>query len=256
MKKLRPVIVSAPNIYNSSLIKSLNEKGFQALSFPVIETLVYDNPSFNEIFKKIGSFDFIILPSKTAINSFLTQISKRNISLNSLKAQVIAIGKDYDYLKKRHFKHILKPKEPSTQGIVDSLKKPGKNKNILVLIPKVENIPEPVIIPELLVGLKKIGNIHAIDAYITKPISNIPSEIEKIILSKEYEFIAVTSGGEASALKKLFPIFYTKLKIACFGPYTEKTAVNEGFKPIFTGEKFSSFTDFAEELKIFLEASL
>ncbi len=119
MESRKPVIVTAPAIYNNSLVKALKEKNINTYSFPVLETLIYNNPLFDQVFESIASYDYIILPSKTAIKSFIEQINKRHLDLSEIKAQFIAIGKDYDYLQENHFTHIAKPQEPSTQGIID-----------------------------------------------------------------------------------------------------------------------------------------
>ncbi len=249
-----PIIVTAPKIYNSSLVSALKQENFRCIDFPIIETLIFNNSIFDQIFKSINDFDYIILPSKTAIQSFINQLKKRNILIPSISATFIAIGKDQEELKKHGLSPILSPEEPSTKGIVDSLKKLNTNgKKFLLLSPKVEIIPEPSIIPELISGLKEIGNLTNIEAYITQPVGYIPNEIKEKILLNQYELIAISSGGEALALKYFFPDIYKNLKIACFGPYTAKTAVNEGFKPLITGNEFTSFSDFAKTIKDFLK---
>jgi len=252
MKKDNYIIVTAPTIYNHSLVKSIQKKGLKAISFPVIETIVYDNPGFDSIFKNIYSFDYIVLPSKTAINSFLKQVESRNIVLEQIKSTFVAIGKDYEFLGQNNFKKILKPSEPSTQGIVHLLSQRAKNKNILVFIPKVQVISEPPIIPELLNNLSKFCHLTSVEAYLTRPVLTIPLAVSSILFQNKYELIAISSGGEAAAIKFLFPDNYKDLKIACFGPYTNKTAVNEGFKPLFTGTNFSSFSDFSNEIYTYL----
>ncbi len=250
----KPVIVTAPRIYNSSLVSALRQEDFQSISLPIIETHLFDNPVFEQIFKSVNDFDYIILPSKTAIQSFINQLQKRNLPAQSFSATYIAIGKDHEELKKHGLSPILSPEEPSTKGIVDSLKKRDTNgKKFLLLSPKVEIIPEPSIIPDLISGLKEIGKLTIIEAYFTQPVGHIPNEIKEKILLNQYELIAISSGGEALALKYFFPNDYTNFKIACFGPYTAKTAVNEGFKPLITGNKFASFSDFAKTIKDFLK---
>jgi uroporphyrinogen-III synthase len=252
MKNNKPIIVTSPDIYNDSLVKSLQEEGFKTISLPIIETIIIDNPDFNKISNNLNKFTHIILPSKTAINSFITHIQSRGISLNDLTSIFIAIGKDVQYLKERNFKNIASPIEPSTQGIVNYLTRENRNLNLLVFIPKVEIIQEPYIIPDMLKKLKNIGETTIIEAYITKPVMSIPEEIKERIYQNNYELLAITSGGEALAIQYFFPEFYRKIKIACFGPYTMRTARNNGFLPILTGTKFHSFQDFALQIKSYL----
>ncbi len=249
----KPIIVTAPPIYNSALISALHKQKRKAVSAAVIETILFDNPHFETVFQNIKSYDYIILPSKTAIHSFVYQLKKRNIAPQTLPTEFIAIGKDKEELEKHNLLPMLAPKEPSTQGIVNLLRKTNKNNPaILLLTPKVEIIPEPAIIPSLISGLKEIGGLTFIEGYITKPVHSLASSIIEMIRQNNYQLIALSSGGEALALKKNFPEIYSQMKIACFGPYTAQTAIKEGFKPLLIGSKFSSFEDYAQTINHFL----
>ena len=253
MKNPKTLIVTSPSVYNASLCQALQKNGLRSLPAPVIETLLFDNPAFDPAFLKIKDYKYIILPSKTAINSFLFQLEKRKIHPEIIPARFIAIGKDYEYLKEKGFTKILKPSEPSTKGIVELISKIGKDQKILLTIPRVEIIKEPGIVPRMIRDLNRITKLDILEAYITRPVQSLPVKIKNKILQGQYDLIALASGGEAMALKYLFPQDYKNFKIACFGPYTMKTAVNEGFKPLLTGKKFSSFSDFSSEISSFLQ---
>ncbi len=116
-----------------------------------------------------------------------------------------------------------------------------------------EIIPEPPIIPDFLKGLSKIARLSSVEAYITRPVQSISLETYTLLQKNPYPLIAISSGGEAAALKYLFPDSYTRFSIACFGPFTRKTAKKEGFNILFTGKKFASFSDFALEISQFLK---
>ena len=250
--KQKEIIITAPEIYSAKLKRNLTETGFKVFQFPTAEIMLCDNEQFNLFFKKLKSCNYIILPSRNAIKSFVNQAEKYKISSELLKKQnYVTIGRDEEYLKRFNLKNKLKTTEASTDGIFEALKKIKNLKKTVVFIPKTENMTEPDIIPDFISKLQTISDVDCIKAYITKPKTNYDREISEKIKQSDYDLIAFTSGGEIEALKSILnnDKLFHRLKVACFGPYTESTALKNGLKPEITGLKFDAFKDFAETLK-------
>ncbi len=252
MNKKRRIIVTAPKIYNKKLKTVLTGNNFEVLQSPVIETILFDNPVFKVFFEEIHTFDYIILPSRNAIRSFVQQAKKYKLSKNVLQTLNFAvIGKDAEFLSRFELTSKLKTEETSTVGIFRALKKIKSMNKLAVLTPRVEIINEPDIIPDFIKRLNSIAEVTQIDAYITRPNKNPKLKILQKIKKSDYDLIAFTSGGEIEALKYLLnnETLFSQLKVACFGPYTASSALQSGLKPKITGTDFSSFEGFADALK-------
>ncbi len=252
LMKNKAIIITTPMVYAARLVSALQEKGFSNLvQHSVIENIFVDSPHFHLLFDTLLTYDFIILPSRNAIEAFIEQSKKYTIELELLQqVRFVTIGKDADYLLKFGLTNYLDSTEPSTKGIFNALKKYAKIKKMAVLVPKVEGIDEPDIIPDFLNDLRSIGQVHKIEAYITRPSETIDKQITKRIIDDNYNIIAVTSGGEIEALKSLLgsSVDFQSLRIVCFGPYTAQSAFKHNISPLLVGNDFSSFDGFADAI--------
>jgi len=248
-------LLTAPGIYNARLAKALENIGFATIAFPAIETIIATDINAASHFGQLEKFDYIILPSRNAIISFVENAGKYDISHCLLqKMKYITIGKDSLLLEKYGLKNALEASEPSTKGIYKAIKNTGKaNLNFLLIAPKVDIIPEPDIIPNLIKDLSTIGKVTKINGYITKPVQNPDTEILDKLKNNEINNIIFTSGGEIEALLYLCndKSCLENKKLICFGPYTASTLKKHKLIPYYTGKNFSSFDAFAQELKKF-----
>jgi len=249
----RRIILTAPEIYSAALSESFLNAGFTNLVIsPAIENLPVDYSVFKLLFENRNDFDFIILPSRNAIDAFLNRAKKYNIPLSELKKiKYATIGKDADYLVKSGLQNQLNTSEPSTTGIYNALRKIAGIKKLAVLTPLVKGITEPDIIPDFIMNLKTIAEVVRIDAYITRPTHDFSKTVLAEIKDGNYDLIAFTSGGEIEAIKEIVDsdtVFYS-LKTACFGPFTALTAKKNGLTPVLVGTDFNSFGGFAEAIK-------
>ena len=250
------IIITAPEIYGKKLKSVLEKYNFKVSEFPTIETVLFDNPEYSIFYREIHTFDYIILPSRNAIKSFVHFAEKYSVKKEILQnLNYATIGKDYEYLNRFGLQNTLKTDEPSTTGIFEALKNIKQINKLAVISPKVKIIKEPDIIPEFIMNLQTISSVKRIDGYITQPVKNPDQNIIKKILNSDYDLIAFTSGAEAEALKYLFndKTDFSILKVACFGPFTASAVQKTGIKPEITGSNFNSFEDFAETLKIYFK---
>ncbi|NPA36944.1 MAG: uroporphyrinogen-III synthase [Chlorobi bacterium] len=250
----KKIIFTAPAVYSRHLFDTFAEAGFtNILTSPVIITkLVEDDSVYESLFKDFFSNDFVILPSRNAIDAFVKAAWRKGFSLQQLKdMQYATIGSDSAYLELSGLQTSLKTKEPSTGGIVDALRKIKRVKKITVLVPEVKIIPEPDIIPGFIKELKTIASLNVIRAYVTMPNDGFSKNLLSDIMTGSYDLVAFTSGGEIEALKYILKnddVFET-MRVACFGPYTASTAERNGLLPVVTGSDFSSFAGFANAIR-------
>ncbi len=253
---LRKIIITAPDIYAEKLEIVLSSGHFKIFRFPVIETISFDNPEFKPFFNQINTFDYIILPSRNAVKNFIEQAEHFKIPEHILETLNYAvIGKDIEYLHRFGLKSNLTTDEASTTGIYNALKKKKNIQKLAVLVPKVEIIKEPDIIPDFIKQLKSITEPKIIKAYITRPNINSDLKMMQKIKNSDYDLIAFTSGGEIEALKYLLnnEKLFSNLKVACFGPYTAATALKAGLKPEIIGTDFSSFYGFKDAMEKYFQ---
>jgi len=252
----KKIIITAPDIYAEKFETILSSLHFKIFRFPVIETTAFNNPKFQTFFNQVDTFNYIILPSRNAIKNFITQAKHYNIPQKDLQTLNYAvIGKDVEYLNRFGLKSNLITEEASTTGIYKALKKIKNIQKLAVLVPKVEIIKEPDIIPEFIKQLKSIAELKVINAYITRPNINPHLKMIQKIKNSDYDLIAFTSGGEIEALKYLLnnKKAFSNLQVACFGPYTASTALKAGLKPEIIGTDFSSFDGFKDALEKYFQ---
>ncbi|NOZ35724.1 MAG: uroporphyrinogen-III synthase [Chlorobi bacterium] len=245
----KKIIITAPEIYGNKLKTVLSKYNFNVIQFPTIETVLSDNSEFKTLFSEILTFDYIILPSRNAINSFIKQAKKYHITNKTLQSlKYVTIGKDTELLRNFNLHPELKIKEASTKGIFEALKKINHIKKLAVITPKVKIINEPDIIPDFIKMLQSLAKVYRIDGYITQPVLNYEQKTHKIISQSNYDLIAFTSGAETEALQYILKddTIFSNLKVACFGPYTASSAVKIGLNPKIIGRNFNSFEGFAE----------
>ena len=260
--KGKSIVVSAPSIYAQRLKTALEKHQAKVVLMPAIKTTIHDSlPELKALYESTNSrsqmFDYIILPSRNAIKAFDRAI-KHDKSYTSWKSgPYYTIGKDRELLQQLGYKSEIKLVEPSLKGIIETIKlqRNYKGKDLLLIAPKVINMPIPSIVPNFIKEIEQLGiTCHIIAGYTTSAIIN--KENEKVIegLKKgKYDMLAITSGGECIAINSHTPPFSIECDIACFGPYTAQSARNAGFKVDLISEKFGSFDDFATSIVKYYE---
>jgi len=248
------IIFTTPVIYTRRLTDAFIAEGFSNTfsSSAIVNRLVDDDDVYKPLFDEFSSIDCVILPSRNAIDAFVNAARRRDIPLNSLKKMLCAtIGTDSSYLESFGLQTGVDAEESSTKGIVEALKKTEDIKKIAALVPRVEEIPEPDIIPIFLKDLKAIAELMVIEAYITLPNPEFDSQLLFDIKTGNYNLVAFTSGGEIEALRYILndDVIFKNIKAACFGPFTALTADSNGLNPVVTGTDFGSFTGFAKAVK-------
>jgi len=249
------ILITSPVSYSKRFSDVFSGSHLNPVAIPMIETVIPENrPDMNRLFTNIHRFEYIAFSSRNAIESFYRLQSKRNRSLKGIK--FCAIGKDTDYMVEKLGVHpAVHPDEPSPMGIAGKL---GEDKNILgktiaALVPSVEGIEEPDVVPDFLAELSGIGmNVTRVDAYITRPVDKISIErAVKLITLKKIQCIAFTSSAEVEILLQNTADkgLLESIAIACFGPYTAAYAQKRGLPIAIIAKDFSSFSGFLKAME-------
>lgn len=254
-KPSKLILITAPEIYNNRLCKLIEDAGLTAISFPTIKTsIIQNNTALDSVLLNLNNYDWIALPSRTAIKAYTQRAKILNIPLETLNTtHYCAIGKDQEYLQNLGIYNIEKNTEPSPQGIVDALvQKDSRNKHMAVLSPMVIGLKEPDVIPNFIDSLHRAGIIVTrINAYKTEVCHpENETEIVSKISNGEIDLVAFTSAAEIEALLSLVekPQDLKTINIACFGPYTSRAAEKWGLTTAFIAEDYSSFDGYTKAI--------
>jgi uroporphyrinogen-III synthase len=257
----RTIVVPTPEHYAGRFIRIIEEANGIAIKLPTIETVF--NPctaKMDHVLKNPGKYDWVALPSRKAIQSFFRRVKVLSITSSQLDSlQFCAIGKDMEYLEEEYTRKVsLQPAEPSPDGIIRSLaeKSDLEGKTIAVIIPRVEKLTEPDVIPNFISDLKALGlHIVKIEGYISRPV-DAPMYEEKLqlIKNRQVDAIAFTSMAEVEAMIQMPGgiEWLNKNTIACFGPYTAANARKAGVKVDYAGSDFHSFERYVQGLAKYL----
>lgn len=254
----KTILVTAPSNYAYRFANVIEEAGGKAILFPTIQTIINPNTkAIDSIWKQAESIDWLVLPSRKAMDAFFDRID--STSLNSIsKLRFCAIGNDINYLKEKYNTiAAIEPKESGPNGIVEELGKQAniQGQNIVVIAPLVIGVEEPNVIPNFIRDLKRLkANVTKAEGYITQLSDslNYLNEIE-LLKNGKIDIIAFTSTAEIEALIKLTSLeLIDKQIVACFGPYTGNNAKEFGLNPEYIGQKYSSFEDFVSGITEYL----
>lgn len=254
----KTILVTAPSNYAYRFANVIEEAGGKAILFPTIQTIINPNTkAIDSIWKQAESIDWLVLPSRKAMDAFFDRID--STSLNSIsKLRFCAIGNDINYLKEKYNTiAAIEPKESGPNGIVEELGKQAniQGQNIVVIAPLVIGVEEPNVIPNFIRDLKRLkANVTKAEGYITQLSDSLDylNEIE-LLKNGKIDIIAFTSTAEIEALIKLTSLeLIDKQIVACFGPYTGNNAKEFGLNPEYIGQKYSSFEDFVSGITEYL----
>ncbi|MBN2266729.1 MAG: uroporphyrinogen-III synthase [Candidatus Babeliaceae bacterium] len=243
------VLVTAPSNYALRLAGLIEEQGGKVVLLPAVETYINpDTKAIDSIYLHADSIDWVVLPSRKAMDAFFADSNQMQIPADKFK--FCAIGNDINYLRdKYHCIAALVPTEDGPDGIVEALsKEPSiQGQHIVVVAPRVIGVEEPDVIPNLIRNLKGLHlKVSKAEAYITRMADPEKYKRELNMLKNgQIDLIAFTSTAEIEALIKLSSIqLIDKQLVACFGPYTGNNALKLGLHPEYIGENYKSFEDF------------
>ena len=255
-KDIINVLITSPKGYSKRFKDVFSESPLNSIAIPMIETVIPENmPEMDRLIMNLQRYEYIAFSSRKAIESFYQMMqNKRNVSLSGIK--FCAIGKDTEYMvEKIGVQPAVHPDEPSPMGIAGKLKEDNSihGKAIAALVPLVEGIDEPDVVPDFLAELNNIGmNVTRVNAYVTRPVDKAQIDMAiELIISKAVKCIAFTSSAEVEILLQNIgdKNLLESIAIACFGPYTAAYAQKRGLKATIIAQDFSSFSGFLKAIE-------
>jgi len=249
------ILITSPRGYSERFKNVFSESQLNPVAIPMIETVIPENmPDTDRLFMNLHRYEYIAFSSRKAIESFYQVQSKKNLPLADIK--FCAIGKDSDYMvEKLGVQPAIHPDEPSPMGIAGKLNEDEsiKGKTIAALVPLIEGIEEPDVVPDFLEKLNNIGmNATRVNAYITRPVDKAQIDMAiELITSKKIKCIAFTSSAEVEILLQNIgdKNLLESITIACFGPYTAAHAQKRGLAVSIIAQDFSSFSGFLRAIE-------
>jgi uroporphyrinogen-III synthase len=251
--KHKNILITAPENYAQKLGLLFKKEGANAWQYPAIKT--YINPDLSLLkdqILKLNNNTLVMLPSRMAIDAFFKAYNQISPQPELSDIKFFAFGNDQNYLKDNYGISVAyQPEETGPNGIVSYLKSKQTTSKMLVLAPKVIDVPEPNVIPNFIHDLKLIGiQPKKIQAYITEANDFKNTPLIKAVNQNTLDLICFTSTAEIMALLKAFPLkSIQNIPIACFGPYTGQNALKLGLKPVYIGQKYGDFEDFVIGIK-------
>lgn len=217
--KFERILFTSPLQYADRVSASIQRLGGRPVWLPGIEIthLACDDAldHMTVMMEDLLHCDYLILPSKNAILSLLHHWSKGNQQmvidrLNSIDAEVWAMGADADFLKELGVHRVMKPNVSSTQGIVESIKGTKKASDAgkaLCIVPHVvAPLVEPDVVPNFFANLESIGlDPIRVPGYETRigPDSQYSSAEIDMLTSGHIKAIAFTSTAESQGLSQI-----------------------------------------------------
>ena len=226
------VLVTRARIQASGLLERIRESGGEAIQFPSIE--IVKETDLNDLyaaFKIISDYGWIIFTSVNTVEIFFEELGRKGIDIRQLQGiKICAIGPaTAAQLTKWGLLVDLIPDEYRAEGIIMELKtlvKPGER----VLLPRARGARE--ILPQSLLEMGAI--VNEVIVYQAAPASHInPIHLQKI-RDGEVDYITFTSSSTVSNFVNIIGsqhvnTFNNRVKVACIGPITARTAEENGF---------------------------
>lgn len=255
---VKRILFTTPDTYHTSLFEAFNKKpacSFRPVYEPFISsTLLPPEGTFLAFCSQLASYDYIICSSIMAVRA----LASAGVDRSLIDGKVVAIGHDQAAVHQllgvgTAFPHA----KPSMMGIVDALKSEPSllSKRIAVLWPKFCGLPIPSTITNFQSALSATGaTITYVYCYRTTAISeDFFAETAEALRSGNINAIAITSGGEAYVLSKLFAFAAAQgepidVPVYSFGPYTTRCAQEAGITVAGTSSHHQSFSDFIDYL--------
>lgn len=248
------VLAVSPAGYSSRFVDALTNQGLRPLAVPLIETVIPDHlPQLDHLVTRLASYAYVVFSSRQAIESLARKVRADDPRLRQVSW--CAIGSDAEYLRQRlGLDPAFQPDEPSPRGIARKLAtiEGIAGKTIAALVPRVEGLTEPAVVPDFLASLTQIGlDVTRVDAYVTRPVPPARARpAVDLIASRAVDVVAFTSAAEIDALLLTTggPDALAALTVTCLGPYTAAHASQRGLVADIVARDFSSFAGFAEAI--------
>lgn len=280
----KTVAFTTPSLYAPRLQFLLQQHGAIPLWCPsiVVETTARTRQDVQDCLGTLESYSGIAFTSRAGIQALAEVLQHRKDLLGPDGDEffVAALGRDAELLKEldvfgrnKRVKMVI-PSVASPQALVEELGE-GNGKHILCPVPFVENLEEPLVIPDFLQALHCRGwQVKRLNAYITRWAG--PDCAKPLLVSGEagssmdsrsptmmnLDALVFTSTAEVEGLLKSLnamgmPALRKGAKpvVAAHGPVTAAGAARLGVQVDFVNKNFQSFDGIIDSLDAYWKSA-
>ena len=252
----KTILFTAPRNYAGRLGGILIEHGARPIWMPtiVIEPLA-DYSIFDRALRERAKYSWIAFTSRNGIEAFFNRAKALGLEPEDFaQLKFAAIGNDARALEQGGIKPDLVPAVSSPQGMVDELEKRGERGTVMVPVPDVVGMDEPLVVPEFIAALEAAGlQTLRIPAYTTARATEGLATGTQMLLDGEIDMLALTSRGEIESLLLSLGerrgVLDGDVVVACFGPITAAGVKLRNIRVDVVSKDYSRFEGFVEAME-------
>ena len=245
----RRILVTRAREQLSELSAGLEKLGASCVEVPAIKIALPDSyEPLQNVLAKLTGYDWVIFTSTNGVKHFFQYLYSQKKDSRALAEQKIcAIGvKTAEELLKFGIRADIVPAEFRAEGIIEALKDKISDKTKIL-------IPRALIARDILPDkLREIGaKVDVVPVYKTVAGSEENQQVQKMLAEGSLDMITFTSSSTVTNfLKAIGPAkqYLSKLKIACIGPVTAATCLENGLEPEIIAGKYT-VKDLIEAIK-------
>jgi uroporphyrinogen III methyltransferase/synthase len=237
----KQILVTRAREQASALTSQLEDLGAQCLEAPAIKIAPPDSyQPLDEAIGKLSQYDWIIFTSVNGVAAFFARLSEAGQDGRALASnKVAAIGSQTaEQLRQHGIIADLVPMEFRAEGIMEALE-PQLVAGMKVLIPRA--LVARNLLPEKLAAMGVAAQV--VTAYQTIAADTDDQNLVDKIRRGEIELITFTSSSTVTNLLHLLGAegreLVKQVKVACIGPITAETCLEQGIKPTIIARQYT-----------------
>ncbi len=235
------ILVTRSREQASKLTELLKEYGAAVIEFPVIKIVPPANfKKLDRAINKITDYDWLIFTSSNGVKYFFNRLKEIGQDIRQLKGiRIAAIGPETKkVLEDLGLLVDFQPEQEFTQeGLLEGFKKFEAKR---VLVPRSASARAV-----LIKRLKQLGaEVDEVTVYRTINEESNKAHLKELLSREAIDIITFTSSSTVTNFCRLFKEeerarLLNKVKFACIGPITAKTAQEMGLKPDITAKEYT-----------------
>lgn len=232
----RTVMVTRARTQASSLSEVLSGLGAVVLEAPTLEIAPPERwAAVDAAIRDIDAYDWVVLTSPNGADRFFQRLFDTGRDVRALKGvQIASIGPaTTERVAARFLQVDLEPENHTSEGLLAAFERLGQvsGKRFLLLRPETARD----VLPKGLHGMG--GRAEEVAVYRTVPPAQLPADVLSAIDADGVDLVAFTSSSTVRNLAALLEgdrleRLRTRVPVACIGPITTETALENGFRVV------------------------
>ncbi len=227
--KGKSVVVTRPEDRSGEISEMFRNLGAEVIEYPCVRTIsLIDEALFDDISKKIKTYDVIVFTSPAGVKFVFEELFKRKMDGRFFFGKKIAVigSATGDELKKYGLFYDFMPKVYNGKNLGKTLILQGEIGKVLLLRAREAS-------NDIIDELKK-GDIEFNDTavYYTEYVNDKSFELEDKIINGEIDYVTFTSASTVKAFVSSIHRGYDKFTGVCIGEKTNDEAIKYGIRTI------------------------